>query len=95
MNAIERIIQQCSGQNGLTNFKKMELNQFIEWFEHDISFNEERSKALGHKAIKALILADKIFSTRFYNFETILNFIEIEDANSEYQDILFLSCPII
>lgn len=92
MNAIERIIQQCSGQNGLTNFKKMELNQFIKWFEYDISFNGEDSRNQGYKAIKALKLAKVIASSGLYDFEDILNLINVD---KEHSDILYLSNIII
>lgn len=92
MNAVEKIIQLCSGENGLINFKKMQTNQFIKWFEYDISFNGEDSRKQGYKAIKALQLAEVIASSGLYDFEDILNHINVD---KEHHDILYVSNIVI
>lgn len=52
---IIKIIKECSGLVGVTNYQNMSLNEFIEWFENDISYNDIESQEEGKKLIKFLI----------------------------------------
>jgi hypothetical protein len=53
MNTIE-IIKECSGLAGITNYQNMPLDDFIKWFENDISYNDIDSKEKGMELIKYL-----------------------------------------
>lgn len=50
-----KIIKECSGLAGVTNYQNMPLNKFIEWFENDISYNDVESQEIGKELIKYLI----------------------------------------
>ena len=50
----EKIIKECSGLAGITNFKNMPREQFKEWFFNNIQFNDEESKNLGLELLKTL-----------------------------------------
>ena len=49
-----KIIKECSGLVGVTNYQNMSLNEFIEWFENDISYNDIESQEKGIELIKFL-----------------------------------------
>jgi hypothetical protein len=49
-----KIIKECSGLAGVTNYQNMPLDKFIKWFEQDISYNDIESQEKGMKLIKYL-----------------------------------------
>lgn len=49
------IIKNCSGLTGLTNYQNMPLNDFIEWFKNDISYNDIESQEEGKRLINHLM----------------------------------------
>lgn len=51
---IIKVIRECSGLAGITNYQNMPLNKFIEWFENDISYNDIDSREKGMELIKFL-----------------------------------------
>jgi hypothetical protein len=53
MDIINTILE-CSGVCGLTNYRNMPLNEFINWFKNDISYNTIESRELGQKLIDFL-----------------------------------------
>lgn len=53
------IIKNCSGLAGITNYQNMPLNDFIKWFENDISYNDIESQEEGKKLIEFLIKNSK------------------------------------
>jgi hypothetical protein len=50
-----KIIKECSGLAGVTNYQNMPLDKFVEWFENNISYNDIESQEEGKKLIKYLI----------------------------------------
>lgn len=53
---ILHIIAECSGSFGLNMYKTLPLNEFIKWFENDISYNTEESRKRGEELITSLLL---------------------------------------
>lgn len=51
---IVKTIKECSGLVGITNYQNMSLDDFIKWFENDISYNDIESQEEGKKLIKFL-----------------------------------------
>jgi hypothetical protein len=49
-----KIIKECSGLAGVTNYQNMPLDDFIKWFENDISYNDIDSQEKGMELIKYL-----------------------------------------
>lgn len=52
---ITKIIKECSGLAGITNYQNMPLNEFIKWFENDISYNDVESQEIGKGLINYLL----------------------------------------
>lgn len=53
---ILHIIAECSGICGLHMYETLPLNEFIKWFENDISYNTEESRKRGEELITSLLL---------------------------------------
>lgn len=53
---ILRVITECSGIYGLSMYETLPLNEFIKWFENDISYNTEESRKRGEELIESLLL---------------------------------------
>lgn len=52
---ILNIIGECSGGAGLQEYERLSLNEFIVWFENNISYNAEESKKKGMELISFLL----------------------------------------
>lgn len=52
---ILKIIGECSGGAGLLEYERLPLNEFIAWFENNISYNGEESKKKGMELISFLL----------------------------------------
>jgi hypothetical protein len=53
---ILNVIAECSGICGLDMYETLPLNEFIKWFENDISYNTEESRKRGEELIETLLL---------------------------------------
>jgi hypothetical protein len=52
---ILKIIGECSGGAGLQEYERLPLNEFLVWFENNISYNAEESKKKGMELISFLL----------------------------------------
>lgn len=52
---ILNIIAECSGGAGLQEYERLPLNEFLVWFENNISYNNEESKKKGMELISFLL----------------------------------------
>jgi hypothetical protein len=52
---ILKVIEECSGWAGLQEYEKLPLNEFLVWFENNISYNTEESKQKGMELISFLL----------------------------------------
>jgi hypothetical protein len=57
MNNVDilNIIAECSGGAGLQEYERLPLNEFLAWFEDNISYNNEESKKKGMDLISFLL----------------------------------------
>lgn len=53
---ILHVIAECSGICGLSMYETLPLNEFIKWFENDISYNNEESRKRGEELIESFLL---------------------------------------
>ena len=52
---ILKIIEECSGWAGLQEYERLPLNEFLAWFENNISYNTEESRKKGMELISFLL----------------------------------------
>ena len=50
-----KIIGECSGGAGLQEYERLPLNEFLVWFENNISYNHEESRKKGMELISFLL----------------------------------------